>query len=497
VWTTSVLLNGSFGCPAQLTYQLATFQPDSVTPATAPLVEHLEANCHDQAGGYEVSLQFRPPDSFLSTATGPVLVITQRQGKASAAVPLTVRRLVTSWQYLWLPLIYAAAMPMLFLYCVVLTSRVGALRGNAFWRRPLRASAAWTLNGSLLTNIAVAATVILGFLTTSSALSSLFPGIQLGRFTILIFSCGAVIAAAPLVFGILNAIFPESLLTLPDGAVIALPEEEAGSGPCTIAAPAGAVITFPGGAQASRLSGVQSLVQPGAAVSVPPGGVITVASGARVALAAAEKKMIVVGGVSVTPVNAEPTSGGGPAARSGAVVASEAEIGASDATIVFPGTAELRMPKGTELTVHGGRRILRRQTTFLAPGWPRFVSAAMFSVILAAMVTMFGIGAELGLVVVLAGMLADATTKITVFIVVALIFVIALAYAVLVFRLFMDRSNNPRSPRSGLHSPCKPAGQGAKPAQLKPHPDNMQRHPQQGRLRRRPHPHRHAPPRLQ
>lgn len=449
VWTTTVLVNGSLGCAPDLSYQLVTIQPDSVTAASAavrrllaPSAGRTETGCGTSGEYYEADLTFRLPSPFRVFPLGMTLVIFQPGGKAQATIALTPRRLVTDWQDLWVPIEIGAGMAVLFALLVLLMAGPSRSR-RAFWSNPLHAAAAWTLRDSLATNTGTAGAVIVGFLTTTGAFASLFPGVQLNRYTVLLFTCAAIIAASPLLFTFFNAIYVKSHLILPDDAAMVLPGDGDYSSSCTITVPAGASITFPGGARALH-DGPSSWLPPGTSVSVPLNGVISVAPGARIALAAGSTTTIAFGDASAIGVDAAltPVLGPGFTAQSSAVLVPHTRIilPASGAIVAVTGTATIALPAGTELAVQGSVQTLPRGMTYLkTPGRTAAITADMRSVIPAAMVTMFGIGVELGIItelVLLSGLAIQ--TKIIVEVAAALVALVTLCYASLTTRLLAN-----------------------------------------------------------
>lgn len=103
----------------------------------------------------------------------------------------------------------------------------GQQSGVPFWHRLLYASSAWTFGDSWATNIAAVGTAIGAALTAAGTLSDLLPGVELGRFSLLIAAAGAITVAAPLVFGTLNYPFARVDPTTAGIAVILLPEAAA------------------------------------------------------------------------------------------------------------------------------------------------------------------------------------------------------------------------------------------------------------------------------
>lgn len=72
--------------------------------------------------------------------------------------------------------------------------------------RPVLGSGAWALNDNWATNISAGLVVVGTVLATTSAANSLFPGVALDRFAIVNIVAAAIVAAAPVVFGILTSV---------------------------------------------------------------------------------------------------------------------------------------------------------------------------------------------------------------------------------------------------------------------------------------------------
>lgn len=173
------------------------------------------------------------------------LVITpQHPVAAPIEVALIVQRLVTAGQYALYPI--SCGLGLAFLLVALTTifglpgpnrpARAGLARFSArplyfmahlpwaqFWSRSLYASAAWTFGDSWATNITAVGTVTSTVLAASGAVSGLLPGVDLGRFSLLITVAGGITVAAPLVFGALNYRFARVDPTTAGVAVITLP----------------------------------------------------------------------------------------------------------------------------------------------------------------------------------------------------------------------------------------------------------------------------------
>jgi len=471
-WQTTVLVDSTPSClPTVLKYQLVTI------PAAAPIDGKVistvpvqpagkpEVGCSNAIGGqdYEITVKFPLSVPFSTVPTSATIVVDKPGGDvASTAIPLTVHRLVTRWQYVWAPIICGAIMALLFVTLVWgvpgfrAFSRddpsIHAFSFRRFWTRPLYATAAWTFKDSWATNIAAAGTVIAGILTATGTVSTLLPGVQLDRYAVLVAICGAIIVAAPLVFGVVNAVcYGNHPAVIPDDAIIT-PPDNGQDRDFRIMVAAGASITFPGGAKRNVNDQQPDLLSSGASVSVPADSLITV-SGQPIAVATSTATVIAVRAESTITVTKDLTIAPGaivgqvpanpPANQAAGPVTAGTPIivPAAGAAVTVTGVADIELPEGTSITALGAARIkLPSVTHFKAPSGTNVIMADMRSVILAAVVTLFGIGAELGIVGILAGYLsAEALqARVIAVLVVAIMAVVTLWYAAATTRVLAD-----------------------------------------------------------
>jgi hypothetical protein len=185
-----------------------------------------------------------------------------------------------------------------------------------------------------------------------------------------------------------------------------------GPGRCTIKVPAGANMTFPGGAEREVNGRRQRVMAAGACVWVPVGSAITV-SGEQIALASAATSSTVAPGstiavskdLTVMAAGLPGPGGTGPGASRGRVVEGGAAAGqtpmiaAAGAAVTVSGVADIELLRDTVLTAPDNARArLREGARLKMSARGRAIAADMRSVIPAAAVMMFGIGAELGMV---------------------------------------------------------------------------------------------------
>jgi len=178
----------------------------------------------------EVRLTFHGPQRIPATAT---LVI-----DGASTLSLTIIRDLSVRDYLDVPLefggILAAGLLILAMFIRVYRPdgkrravfwkphrKERSLFGD-FWKHQLTAASAWSLNDSWATNIAASAAVLTTILGLTTA-DTLFRGLLLDRFSILMAVAGAIAAAAPLLFGLLYAFWIARNPGLTDSAVVLPP----------------------------------------------------------------------------------------------------------------------------------------------------------------------------------------------------------------------------------------------------------------------------------
>jgi hypothetical protein len=218
-WATTVYLNTSALCLGTNQFNLVTAVPYSASPDANPdYVGGL--HCPAQAADplTEVVLSFTPAPALSAVPQAATLTITPPDsamalGAAPLEVPLTIRRTISAYQYVWIPVGCGAVLAALLVLLVAFTgvpipgTLTARLRGwqPGFWRAPLYASATWTFADSWATNTAAVTAVIAAVLSASGTVGGLIPGVDLGRFGLMMALAGAVVGVAPLFFGVLNS----------------------------------------------------------------------------------------------------------------------------------------------------------------------------------------------------------------------------------------------------------------------------------------------------
>jgi hypothetical protein len=210
------------------------------------------------------------------------------QAGMSSSIALTVSRDVSLAYYLGIPAATGIVMTFL-LWLLSHLIKVYDWNGSNLrrfsreWRqRPILGSGAWALNDSWATNISTGLVVVATVLTATAPTSSLFPGVALDRFAIVNIVAGAIVVAAPLVFGIRYAVFTARNPGPTADATVKLPRGKAG----TIEVPSGASITMSGDATVGDNAGNQATVRAGCTYQAPPGTRIDVQAGAQAILQA-------------------------------------------------------------------------------------------------------------------------------------------------------------------------------------------------------------------
>jgi hypothetical protein len=143
-----------------------------------------------------------PPQAQLAAGDGP------------AQIPLTVRRIVSPWQYVGIPALCGGGLALLLvtLLLVIGVPAAGKARrvhwGAQFLRTPLFAGTAWSFGDSWATSVTPLTALAGAVLTASGAVAGLVPGVDLSKFALLMALVGGLTTLAPLLFSALNALFP-------------------------------------------------------------------------------------------------------------------------------------------------------------------------------------------------------------------------------------------------------------------------------------------------
>lgn len=503
-WTTTVLLGESSACLSELTgqpgasvppptlmakdltYRLVTTSPDdeiagtvtgaadvSAFPVTGAIAldpttlvpvgaKALPVPCTAAAdetasAETEVSIAFTLNAQFTTVPLTATLVIDDPHGlvPVTGAQLMTVRALVTTWQYLCFPILSAVVMALAFALGISLVAwarrsnkkedprdQLNPWRGEpsssalGFWRHPVYASAAWSFADSPATTISVASTLLAGVLAGAGVGSTLLPGIQVDHFAVLLAVWAVLVAVAPLVFGFFNTVTGASRGLVPDNAaLLRFPENEV-----VLHAPAGASLAFASGATAG-VPGQGFSVKAGGTLAVPPDSKITVAfpSGTGTMVVPGDNSVVLTGTASIrvdmsrggrltVPADALPSKpppapveapapapapaptllGSGEEIRP--TVLADGNPTQDGITLKAVGFVIVTVPKDTQVHYpfpdQGITKTFARDTYLRVPMGDKTIVADMRSLIPASLVTILGIGAQLGLLGMLAGELA-------------------------------------------------------------------------------------------
>jgi hypothetical protein len=263
-------------------------------------------------------------------------------------------------------------------------------------------------------------------------------------------------------------VLPGALAQLAAGATARA--ASVGEGPSvTIGVVSGAKITVPGGAAVSALGGdgpPPRQVKAGHAILVPPASYIGVAAGASMSLPGdtnitvpgdstltigGSARSLTIAGDDLMPVTP-------PAAHGAAAPPAAADGhpgGAEDACFPYPvrvaaaggaeisvtGLADFSLPRDTVITAPlRAVSVLPRDRQLQVPQGSNMIAANLVLILLGVAVTMFGIGAELGIIGVLALGLSEASTTGLVLMGIAMLVVAlgAIVYAVTATRTLAD-----------------------------------------------------------
>jgi hypothetical protein len=407
-WTTTAYLNTAALCAEPVTFALQ-LAPSPGKPVPATPTSSVTANCGAgetaspiTAVTLSASLPEIPQSATLVVTPSPAVAPSETQ----LDVTLAVHRHVSVYQYLVIPVCSGAALAALL---IIATMAFGVPRSrrparpprsgrrNAhldkedFWRRPLYAASAWTWGDSWVTNITAVGTLIGTVLTASSGIASLLPGVDQGRFSLLLAMAGGVSVIAPLIFALLNYRFSRQNPATARIIQISLP---AGHGGFTVTMPVGGSVAASSG---GTLDSGQAL-SPGTTLDVPVNGSVTVAAPGT---GQHDSTILVLPGSNdiVLPpaqrITLSPAISVPPAATT--VAALTVPEGAK---LSFTGLADIALPVGSRVSAVGEPKnevTLTAERTFSLPFAGEVISQ-LWSLLLASCFTMFGIGADLAIV---------------------------------------------------------------------------------------------------
>lgn len=429
-WTTTVYLDTAALCLGPNAFDLVTTSPGSDTRDAAPRYPGgLQCAAQETHPVTEVVLTFTPeisavPQTATLAVTPPSAAL--QQGASPLEIPLTVRRAVSAQEYLWIPAACGAALAVLL---VAFTMVIGVPGPNGkrahmdrvrFWRMPLYASSAWTFGDSWATNVTAVSALIGTVLTASGTVAGLLPGVELGRFSLLIALAGGITVIAPLLFAVLNSRLRGADPTAGFSAIW-LPRAAGPHGPAVmIGVPAGGILTVYG--KTALPAG--TVLDPETTLDVPAGAMLSVSAAKSGKGAASQRVLVLPGGTDVVvaagaritvdalvPLPASAVNGKGrrwpklAAAAAADTLPRRTPFEVPDgAKLSFLGRAALTVPKGAwvEAPVTEPPRpprgpALQHPSEFAVPRGGEVVATQMWTMLIASCLTVFGVGAEIGI----------------------------------------------------------------------------------------------------
>ena len=220
-WQTTVYFDTASLCtgnkPAGNKFSLVTTVPGSVTGAAAPSYpDGLACGAAAAHPVTAVTLSFTPglsavPQSAMLMVTPPQALLAA--GDVPAQVPLTVRRIVSPWQYVGIPALCGGGLALLLVALLLVIGVPAGKPGRVHWgadflRAPLFAGTAWSFGDSWATSVTPLTALAGAVLTASGAVAGLVPGVDLSKFALLMALVGGLTTLAPLLFSALNSLFP-------------------------------------------------------------------------------------------------------------------------------------------------------------------------------------------------------------------------------------------------------------------------------------------------
>jgi hypothetical protein len=471
-WSTTLYLGTATLCAggAEASFSLITTGPETRVRTRGPAALDPTFNCRTLTAVAwkafvasnpltQVTLRFDGQGGMPVTPPASAAIVVSTPSSPPMQVTVSVHRWVNGIEYLGVPVACGLGLWLLFIAAMLLGGLRdpggGTLRGRKILDRPLYAQSTWTFSGSWATSLTTAGAVTAVLLTATGVASEVLPGVEPGRFSLLIVAAGAITATAPLLFGALNYSSQRADPTTARVSVIRLPAKPpagpatggvlvtllpdhvhvpGASGPPTeIAVPAGAILALPcgGTVQPGTPEETAATLRPGAKLAVPPDAVIRVAAlgdVTRKALAVVPgtndievfdgqqvtiSPSVIIAAKDVVRGTAMPPSWQKPGQPSFRLGPRYRLTGQGGARIFFIGQARLRLPAGAVISAPveetpAGEVTLKIATPFVLPRTREVVASRMWPLLAASLLTLFGTGAELGILGVLACWLSSA-----------------------------------------------------------------------------------------
>jgi hypothetical protein len=395
-WQTTVILSRAANeCPGPKSdYWLETSAPDGAYRASSVI--------RGEAGPCRVTVTF---NVALRTPQSASLVLDE--AGVVSSTHLSLSRDVRTFEKYGVPFIFGGVMVVVLLIWVGLSVRITGEDGRVlrptrwpFWRQPIPLSDRDLLK---VGGISVA-TVLATLVAAAGFADALFPGVSLSGFVVLSIIFGMIVAAGPGVYQLFNGSWlSHNPLYLAD---VALEPDPGSSEAILVDVPAGAEFRVPAGASARIVNetGFDASVNetileipPGSKIEIYPEGLLDIPN---------DTNPLLLNGRCVAKV----TNNNGKLTYAGTLVKLPATIQAdTGATITYLGQqAYVKIPNAVKIIERSGRphkRASNRRFTLTSD--PERPAASMKVVVATAVCTTLGIGAELGLIGVLAVIVSD------------------------------------------------------------------------------------------
>jgi hypothetical protein len=395
-WQATVILSQAANeCPGPTSdYWLETTAPDGAYRASSVV--------RDEPGPCRVTVTF---NVALRTPQSAVLVLDE--AGVVSSTQLSLSRDVRTFEKYGVPFIFGGVMVVVLLIWVGFSVRITSEEGWVlrptkwpFWQQPIPVSDRDLLK---VGGISVA-TVLATLIAAAGFADALFPGVPLSGFVILSVIFGMIVAAGPGVYQLFNSSWiTHNPLYLTD---VTLKPDPGSSDAIRINVPGGAEFKVPAGAGA-QISNEKSFKVSvnDALLKIPADSMIEIYPGESLDVPDDTNPLVLTGRYSakIININEQLTLGGAPVDLP---VTIKADTGA---TITYLGQqAYIRIPATVKIMEPSGRPRKRAgNKVFTLTSDPPRPTGSMKVIIGTAMCTTLGIGAELGLIGVLAVIFSD------------------------------------------------------------------------------------------
>jgi hypothetical protein len=400
-WQATIILSQAANeCPGPKSdYWLETTAPDGAYRASSVI--------RGEPGPCRVIVTF---NVALRTPQSALLVLDE--AGVVSSTQLSLSRNVRTFEKYGVPFIFGGVMVVVLLIWVGLSVQITGEDGLVlrptrwpFWQQPIPVSDRDLLK---VGGISVA-TVLATLIAAAGFADTLFPGVPLGGFVILSIIFGMIVAAGPGVYQLFNASWLSHNPLYLAGATL---EPDPGSSePILIEVPAGADFKVRAGARLVNETGFDTSLTNEAILKVPGRSKIELYPEKSLEIPDDTNPLRLGGGYSAKIINDD-----GQLAYGGTPVALPVTIKAStDATVTYMGQqAYIQIPNAVKIIEHSGgpHKRGRNRRFMLTSGPERKPAASMKVVVGTAVCTTLGIGAELGLIGVLAVIFSDGGTLI-------------------------------------------------------------------------------------